>query len=214
MPTHKRKTKGVCIMSPVLTSLLTSAGTVVLTLTVTLLFNKFVGLPKAIKKQRKEAREKEEQLELKNQERDNKIADLQAAVDALPGYRAQSLQIQKQLKQSDKDILDACKEIKDSVLESQHILNQRLDRLESREKNALRAKILNEYRVFTDIEKNPMKAWSEMEHHSFFELVKDYEDLNGNDYVHSEVLPAMNRLTVIPMSDLAALEKMYKSRKI
>lgn len=197
-----------------LIAILTSIGTIILSLTVTLIFNKVVGLPKEFKKQREIEKALEERLKLENQARDEKIASLEAAVNALPGYRAQSLQIQEQLKQSDKDILDACKEIKDSVLENQHILNQRLDRLESREKNALRAKILSEYRVFTDIEKNPMKAWSEMEHHSFFELVKDYEDLNGNDYVHSEVLPAMNRLTVVPMSDLATLEKMYKSRKI
>lgn len=197
-----------------LASLLAHAGTVTLTLTVTLLFNKFVGLPKAIKKQREEAHTKEEQSELKNQERDNKIADLQKAVNALLGYRTQGLQVQEQLKQSDMVILDACKEIKNSILENQDVLNQRLDRLEKREKNALRAKILNEYRVFTDTEKNPMKAWSEMEHHSFFELVKDYEELHGNDYVHSEVLPAMNKLAVISMSDLVTLEKMYKSRKI
>ena len=197
-----------------LIAILTSIGTIILSLTVTLIFNKVAGLPKELKKQREIEKALEERLKLENQARDEKIASLEKAVNALPGYRAQSLQIQEQLKQSDNDILDACKEIKDSVLENKHILNQRLDRLESREKNALRAKILSEYRVFTDLEKNPMKAWSEMEHHSFFELVKDYEDLNGNDYVHSEVLPAMNRLTVVPMSDLVTLEKMYKSRKI
>ena len=50
-----------------------------------------------------------------------------------------------------------------------------------------------------------MLAWSEMEHHAFFELVRDYEDLNGNDYVHSTVIPAVNELSVIPMTDKKAL---------
>ena len=118
-------------------------------------------------------------------------------MNALPGYRAQSLQIQQQLQSSDKDILNLCTEIKNGVVDNQKVLNERLDRLEKREKNAIRAKLLDEYRLFTDEAKNPMLAWSEMEHHAFFELVKDYEDLNGNDYVHSTVLPAMNELTVV-----------------
>ena len=51
-----------------------------------------------------------------------------------------------------------------------------------------------------------------MEHHSFFKLVEDYESLGGNDYVHSTVLPAMNELDVIPMSDLDKLKELYQSR--
>ena len=98
------------------------------------------------------------------------------------------------------------------MLENQHVLNERLDRLEKREKNAIRAKLLDEYRLFTDESKNPMLAWSEMEHHAFFELVRDYEDLHGNDYVHSTVLPAMNELIVIPMSDKVQLAKLMHSR--
>ena len=61
---------------------------------------------------------------------------------------------------------------------------------------------------------NPMKAWTEMEHHSFFELVHDYESLGGNDYVHSEVLPAVNKLRVISMSDRNALYELMASRKL
>ena len=99
-------------------------------------------------------------------------------------------------------------------MENQTILNNRLDRLEKREKNALRAKILSEYRLFTDENKNPMLAWSEMEHHAFFELVHDYEELNGNDYVHSTVIPAVNELDVISMDNKEALLKLMNSRKL
>jgi hypothetical protein len=53
-----------------------------------------------------------------------------------------------------------------------------------------------------------------MEHHSFFKLVEDYEDLGGNDYVHSVVLPAMNELEVIPMHELAKIKALYDSRSI
>ena len=83
-----------------------------------------------------------------------------------------------------------------------------------REKNAIRAKILDEYRFLADVTKNPMLAWSEMEHHAFFELVKDYEDLHGNDYVHKTVIPAMNGLVVVSMSDKKTLIELMNSRRL
>jgi hypothetical protein len=197
-----------------LLNILGAAGSIVLSLTVTLLFNKVVGLPKELKKQKAEEAAKETQLEQANKDRDSKIAALEDAVNALPGYRAQSLQIQTQLQNTDKEILTICSDIKDNMLENRAILNERLDRLEKREKNAIRAKLLDEYRLFTDDTKNPMLAWSEMEHHAFFELVRDYEDLKGNDYVHSVVIPAMNELVVIPMSDKQSLLKLMNSRRL
>lgn len=197
-----------------LLTILTTAGTVLISATTTFLFNKFTGLPKIIKSQKEAEKRKEEQLKEENRTRDAKIAALEAAVSALPTYRAQSLSIQEQLKESDKEILAACTAIKQGVADNQHVLNDRLDRLEKREKNAIRAKLLDEYRLFTDESKNPMQAWSEMEHHAFFELLKDYEDLNGNDYVHSTVVPAMNELSVIPMSDKQTLVQLMNSRKL
>lgn len=191
-----------------------AAGSVVLSLTVTMLFNKLIGWPKELKKQRDAEKQREEQLKLENQARDVKIAALENAINALPGYRAQSLKIQTDLQNSDKLILDICNEIKTSVSDNRQVLNDRLDRLEKREKNAIRAKLLDEYRLFTDETKNPMLAWSEMEHHAFFELVKDYEDLNGNDFVHSTVLPAMNTLEVILMSNKLRLAELMASRKL
>jgi hypothetical protein len=208
-----------------LITVLSAAGSVVLTLTVTLLFNKLVALPKELKKQRaaeeaekariaREAQEKEDRLRQENCERDAKIAALQAAIDALPSYRQQSLQIQAQLQSTDREILLALTDIKDSMLTNREILNTRLDRLEDREKNAIRAKLIDEYRLFTDETKNPMLAWSEMEHHAFFAMVSDYEDLHGNDYVHNTVIPAMNELRVIKMSDRQALLELMSSRRL
>jgi AAA15 family ATPase/GTPase len=197
-----------------LLNILGAIGSIILSLTVTLLFNKIVGLPKELRKQKEAAALREAQLKQENQARDIKIAALENAVNALPGYRAQSLSIQAQLQNTDKEIISLCSTIKDSVKENQDILNTRLDRLEKREKNALRAKILDEYRLFTDESKNPMKAWSEMEHHAFFELVKDYEDLGGNDFVHSVVLPAMNTLEVVLMSNKIRLAELMSSRTL
>lgn len=197
-----------------LTGLLTAAGTLIFSLTVTFIFNKMVGIPAAIKKQKTEEKAKEDQRIKENEERDKKIADIQTAIDALPGYREQSLQIQAQLQNTDTEILNALTIIQDSVSTNRELLNERLDRLERREKNAIRAKLLDEYRLFTDEYKNPMLAWSEMEHHAFFELVRDYEDLGGNDYVHSEVIPNVNKLNVIPMNDKHELLKLMSSRRL
>jgi hypothetical protein len=197
-----------------LATVLTSGATLILTLSITLIFNKVVGLPKEFKKQKEVEKAREERIKQENAARDAKIAALEAQVNSYPAYRAQSLQIQAQLQNSDKEILDACNKIQNSVLANQNILNERLDRLEKREKNSIRAKLLDEYRLFTDETKNPMLAWSEMEHHAFFELVRDYEDLNGNDYVHTTVLPAVNELTVIPMSDKVGLAQLMSSRKL
>lgn len=215
---------------------LATVGTLLLSLTITLLFNKLVGLPKELQRQRaaeaeaqrareeaerawKEQHEREEaawreQHRLADVERDTKIASLQAVVDALPGYRAQSLQIQAQLQNTDREILSTLTDIKDSMLTNREILNNRLDRLEDREKNAIRAKLIDEYRLFTDESKNPMLAWSEMEHHAFFAMVSDYEALHGNDYVHGTVIPAMNELRVIKMSDRKALLELMSSRRL
>ena len=197
-----------------LLNMLGAIGSILLSLTVTLIFNRLVGLPKEIRRQKEVAKQQEELLIQENKVRDAKIARLEEAVNALPGYRAQSQQIQQKLQETDSEILAACEVIKASVQDNQNVLNIRLDCLEKREKNTIRAKLLDEYRLFTDESKNPMLAWSEMEHHAFFELVKDYEDLDGNDYVHSTVLPAMNELTVVLMSDKQALLELMHSRKI
>jgi hypothetical protein len=189
-------------------------GTVLTSLTVTFVFNKVIGIPKELKKQREAEEAKENQLKQENETRDARISALEEEVKNLPAYRAQSLKIQTELQNTDKEILNACSEIKAGILDNQHVLNERLDRLEKREKNSIRAKLLDEHRLFTDTTKNPMHAWTEMEHHAFFKLVEDYEELHGNDYVHSVVLPDMNSLEVIHMQDLTRLAELMASRKL
>lgn len=195
-----------------LVNILITAATLVVTLTITFLFNKLVAMPKERARRQAEENARTEQLQQENQERDRKITILEAAVASLPGYREQSLQIQQQLQTADTTILATCQQIQAGVAENQRILNARLDKLEKREKNAIREKLLNEYRLMTSDKLNPSKCWSEMEHHAFFELVSDYEDLGGNDYVHSIVIPEVNELMVIPMTDTEALKKMYDLR--
>lgn len=147
-----------------------------------------------------------------DQQRDADIAEALKGVRAMPGYRQQSINIQTELKAADDAILQTCATIQAGVAENQQILVERLDRLESRERNALRAKILDMHRLFTSKAKNPMQAWTEMERDAFFDLIRDYESLDGNGHVHSVVIPDMNRLDVIPMSDKKAVEELFHSR--
>lgn len=101
--------------------------------------------------------EKEKHL-AEDAERDRKIKILEDAVSKYPAYREQSLQIQQQLKQSDVSILEVCNAIKEDVVANRAMLDERLKSLEKREKNALREKILDLYRKFTDDVLNPMLA--------------------------------------------------------
>ena len=199
-------------MNPFLESGIVAAVTCLASLLVTFIFNKVAGIPKELKKQREADRKRVANLEETVEKMEERLAKVEEAVGHYPEYRAQSLQIQAQLKQTDNNILEVCDSIKSAVIANGERLDKRLGDLERREKNALRAKILDEYRFYTDERKNPMKAWSEMEHHSFFKLVEDYESLGGNDYVHGTIVPAMNELDVISMSDSDKLKELYQSR--
>ena len=189
-------------------------SSVLITLTVTFIFNYFVGLPKKIRNDKEQDKKIVNNLILSMDSQEQNIKKLQDVVDKLPQYREQSLQIQAELKEADVSVKELCETIKNEVVENRKEVMQKLNRLEEREKNALRAKILEEHRFYTDEQRNPLKAWSEMEEHSFRKLVEDYEALGGNDYVHEIVLPDMNLLDVISMQDSIRLKELYDSRKI
>ena len=199
-------------MNQFLESGIVAAVTCLASLLVTFIFNKVAGIPKDLKKQREADRKRIANIEETVEKMEERLAKVEEAVGHYPEYRAQSLQIQNQLEKTDNHILEVCDSIKSAVIANGERIDKRLGDLERREKNALRAKILDEYRLYTDDRKNPMKAWSEMEHHSFFKLVEDYESLGGNDYVHKTIVPAMNELDVISMSDSDKLKELYQSR--
>ena len=189
-----------------------TVGSVLLSLTVTFLFNYFIGLPKKFKDSKKAEQVEKDELAEANKKRDRRLDKLEEAVDNLPKYRAQSLKIQEELKTADVNIVSICNTIKDEVSANRQMLDTRLKSLENREKNALREKIYQLWRTFTDEHLNPMHAWTDMEKHSFDELVRDYESLGGNDYVHKVILPDMVRLAVVSMEDLEAVKRLYESR--
>ena len=152
-----------------------------------------------------------------HEERRQQKADIEEALEGvrnLPKYRQQSKDIQAELKKADDAILETCKEIQAGIDRNQEILNERLDNLEERERNALRAKILDMHRTVTSKKMNPMQAWTEMERDAFFDLIRDYESLNGNGHIHTVVIPEMNLLKVIYMTDKEAIGELFHSRAL
>lgn len=143
-------------------------------------------------------------------EREQQKKDIKTALDGAEAIPT----LKEDLKSSEDRIIDLCQTIQDGVNENQRILNDRLDRLENRERNDLRAKILDMHRLFTSKKRNPLQAWSEMERDAFNDLISDYEELNGNGHVHTVVIPDMAMLRVIPMNDLESLAELFHSREV
>jgi F0F1-type ATP synthase membrane subunit b/b' len=143
-------------------------------------------------------------------EREQQKSDIKKALDGAEAVPT----LKTELKSSEDRIIDLCQTIQDGVNENQRILNERLDRLENRERNDLRTKILDMHRLFTSKKKNPLQAWSEMERDAFNDLIADYEELNGNGHIHTVVIPDMHKLRVIPMTDLKSLAELFHSREV
>lgn len=127
------------------------------------------------------------------QEREAKLDEAYDGVhNKYPEYRQQSLQIQRELT-ARMDNLDG----------KLDILVQRLAKMEDddnrRERNKLRDLLLQHFRHYANIEKNPSQTWTRVESETFWELYKEYENSGGNGYMHTDVVPAMRRLEVVDM---------------
>lgn len=195
-------------------SILVTIGSIILSLTVTFVFNYFVGLPKKWKDGKEKDKKMIDNLILRVDANEQAIKEIKKITDELPAYREQSLEIQKKLKDADSEITKLCKNISNDVIKNRNEVMGTLERLEGRERNALKAKILAEYRLYTDTRKNPMLAWTSMERDSFENSVNDYRSLGGNGYVEKVIVPEMNHLDVIEMDNLVAVKELYDSRQI
>lgn len=237
------------MQNDVLNTLLASVSSIVITLIVTLIFNKLVALPAAIKAQKLAQQKEINELKTKVEDQqtliDNqqtKIDSLQEQVDKLPKYRAKSKEIQDELHAADEALLATCQSIQNSMvamqtniqatlsnLEVRQIAMQKaqqelqdgqdqarasLSLLESSKKDELRIQLIDQYHLFTNPSTNPCLAWSEMEYHAFHALLSDYESLGGNDYVHGTVVPAMDGLEIVRMSNITRLEEIMQARHV
>lgn len=123
-------------------------------------------------------------------QKDEQLKSVLEEVSKYPEYREQSRAIQKEFR----DEIDGLRVTQQSIQDTLKDMQERQDR---RERNKLRNKLLQSYRYYTDLEKNPSQSWTRMESEAFWALFKDYEDAGGDGYMHTVVQPAMNLLKVI-----------------
>lgn len=123
-------------------------------------------------------------------EKGEQLKEALSAVRKYPEYRQQSIQIQALLE-------NEIQELRKMQTETSERLAKMDEDIKRRERNKLRDRLLQNYRYYTNQTSNPSLSWTKMEAEAFWELFRDYEDAGGNGYVHTEVQPAMERLTVL-----------------
>ena len=128
--------------------------------------------------------------------RDEKIKEALDAVHKYPEYRKQSIMIQQKLEAQIAELKSMHKDTTDRLSLMEENLSQMKEDTKRRERNRTRDRLLQIYRYYTNPESNPSHSWTRMEAEAFWELFRDYEEDGGDGYMHSEVQPAMERLTV------------------
>lgn len=129
-------------------------------------------------------------------EKDEKIGRLLEEVNKYPQYREQSRKIQQEFREEIDGLKISQKELAKTQQSIQNTLTDMQEKRDIRERNKLRDKLLQSYRYYTDIQKNPNQSWTKMESEAFWALFRDYEDMGGDGYMHTVIQPAMNLLKV------------------
>ena len=157
----------------------------------------------------------------KHDEEQQKSEDLAEALNGvrqMPKYRADSIRIQGQLEQKIVDVQTEMNNKFEDVTKKFDAVMDRLDIMDAenkkRARNRIREELMQGHRMFTDPTKNPMKAWSSLEHDSWFALYEDYLECDGNGDMQNRICPEMNNLDVIHMDDTEKLYELMHSRKL
>lgn len=135
----------------------------------------------------------------------DKLQEKDETLKKIADYLEKVEQEQKRLEEAINELRSAQQETaaKQDTFEGQH-RNHSL--------NKLRDRLLCSYRYYTDLKKNPLQAWSEMEKEAFDKLFHDYEELGGDGFMHSTVELAMAALEVVLMTDTVRLAEVMKQR--
>lgn len=139
-------------------------------------------------------------------EKDKELKEALEAVRKYPEYRQQSIKIQEKLENEIQELRKAQDEHTCCLLKME-------ENSQRRERNKLRDRLLQNYRYYTSKEHNPRQEWTRMESETFWECFADYENMNGNGYMHSVVQPEMNLLGIIEMDDASGIAELMHSRK-
>ena len=146
------------------------------------------------------------------------VAEALAGVRAMPAYRQQSVEIQGQLNQKITDVHDEMNNKFDELTKKFDAVMDRLNAMDAeskkRARNRIREELMRGHRMFTDPIKNPMNAWSSLEHDSWFAQYDDYLECDGNGDMQYRICPEMNNLDIIHMDDTEKLYELMHSRKL
>jgi hypothetical protein len=116
---------------------------------------------------------------------------------------------------SDKNqLLEAQKEMSKSINDMAEKVNTLMEFNQKYELADMRETLLSAYRYYANVRVNPRLEWTEMEAHAYKEQLASYEQLGGNDFIHTDVEPDMEKLIVIPMKDTASISRLMESRHI
>lgn len=172
---------------------ITVSKIVVFVAAIIFLFSIYKEVKKYIETKIKEQEQKTKQEE----EYKKKINDAWNETQKYPMYRAQSIQIQSDLETK----ISGARDEESNIMKEIKKISDRIAKMEEgareREKNRLRDLLIKYYKHYTSLEANPSQSWTDMEKMSYDALLKDYEELGGNDYIHLTVDPAMKELNVI-----------------
>ena len=139
-------------------------------------------------------------------EKEKRMQGILKQVEMYPKWREQSIERQKEFTKAI-----------DKLQQNQAEITRELKEIEERRKktkrNELRDRLLQTYRYFTNKEKNPLLAWSEMEAEAFWKVFGDYEEAGGDGDMHTTVQPAMRRLEVVPMHEQERVSALMQSRR-
>lgn len=147
------------------------------------------------------------------QEKENTLNKLQKDIQEIKDNPLVTKEEWKDLKDKQNNleiILKEILEVQKTIVEKQRIFEEE-NRLH--DLNKLRDRLLQSYRYYTSDEKNPLKAWSEMEQEAFEKLFKDYESLGGDGFMHTAVEPAVAELEVVRIDNHNRMTELMKSRK-
>ena len=132
-----------------------------------------------------------------DKEKDEKINMVLEEVNKYPQYREQSRQIQQDFQRQIDNLNNSQVKLAEAQTEICDSLKNLKEAMDKRERNKLQDRLLQSYRYYTDPVKNPNQTISPMESQAFWALFSDYEDVGGDGYMHTVVMPAMKMLKIV-----------------
>ena len=131
------------------------------------------------------------------EEKDKQLKMVLEEVNKYPEYREQSRKIQQDFQRQIDNLNGSQEKLAEAQTEICDSLKDLREAMEKRERNKLQDRLLQSYRYYTDPVKNPNQTISAMESQAFWALFSDYEDVGGDGYMHTVVMPAMKMLKVV-----------------